>query len=173
MDGAHRLHVPWPPRRSHSRHGLGSIWLRLRVWLHHWRLDHEIASGGAPTSPLLRMRAAALIEPRRRKRLAVHFDRLVDEVAKLPPRMSAAAPLNRPAIEEAGPLLLGLARDLRDPGPVSPQGVARAVLLLTDGGGPLYGTQPPLFAVDEPSEALSVAVRSASAALFLGPQGER
>ena len=60
-------------------------------------------------------------------------------------------------------MILKLSRELRE-GSVSPQGVARAVLLLTDGGGVLYRTGA--------EGDLDTALRSACAALRLGPRLE-
>jgi hypothetical protein len=81
-----------------------------------------------------------------------------------PRGLSAEAPLDRDAITKARPALLALARDLREPGAVSPQGVARAVLLLTDATSGLYRA-------GEPGE-LSVELGAARSALHLGPRLE-
>ena len=53
-------------------------------------------------------------------------------------RISAAVPLCRRAVLPWRESLLGLAERLERPDPVNPAGVARVLVLLTDGTGPLY-----------------------------------
>lgn len=53
-------------------------------------------------------------------------------------RLSSAVPLSRPAVLPWKEGLLGLAERLEGPEPVNPCGVARILVLLTDGTGPLY-----------------------------------
>ena len=52
--------------------------------------------------------------------------------------LSAALPLSRRAVLSSREGLLGLAERLESPDPVNPCGVARVLMLLTDGTGPLY-----------------------------------
>lgn len=52
--------------------------------------------------------------------------------------LGAAIPVSRGAVLAWRHGLLGLAERLERPEPVNPCGVARALLLLTDGVGPLY-----------------------------------
>lgn len=52
--------------------------------------------------------------------------------------MSAAVPLSRRTVMRWRESLLGLAERLERPDPVNPCGVARVLVLLTDGTGPLY-----------------------------------
>ncbi|MBV8219684.1 MAG: hypothetical protein JO325_14555 [Solirubrobacterales bacterium] len=47
-------------------------------------------------------------------------------------------PLSRRAVLASRESLLGLAERLESPDPVNPCGVARVLVLLTDGTGPLY-----------------------------------
>jgi hypothetical protein len=54
------------------------------------------------------------------------------------PQLSAAVPLCRRTVVRWREGLLGLAERLERPGPVNPCGVARLLVLLTDGTGPLY-----------------------------------
>jgi len=54
------------------------------------------------------------------------------------PQLSAAIPLSRRAVLASREGLLGLAERLESPDPVNPCGVARVLVLLTDGSGPLY-----------------------------------
>lgn len=48
------------------------------------------------------------------------------------------APINRNAVATWREAIFGLADHLERPGPVSPRGLARVVVLLTDGAGPFY-----------------------------------
>jgi hypothetical protein len=52
--------------------------------------------------------------------------------------VSAAVPVRRPSVLAWREALLGLAERLEQPVPLDPCGVARALVLLTDGGGPFY-----------------------------------
>ncbi len=52
--------------------------------------------------------------------------------------MTAAVPLSRRAVVRWRESLLGLAERLERPDPANPCGVARVLVLLTDGTGPLY-----------------------------------
>jgi hypothetical protein len=52
--------------------------------------------------------------------------------------MSAAVPLSRRVVLHWRESLLGVAERLERPEPVNPCGVARVLVLLTDGTGPLY-----------------------------------
>lgn len=89
--------------------------LRVRVRLHRSRLDRQLADGLAVEAFVDRaLRASQLADPVTRCRTARTLRRLVREA------------------------LLGLADRLEDPTPVNPCGVARALVLLSDGGGPLY-----------------------------------
>jgi hypothetical protein len=67
--------------------------------------------------------------------------------------------------------MLSLALALREPGPLSPQGIARAELLVTDGGSSLYWDGSTLYRDDSPRD-LPTDLRSAIAALHLGPKLE-
>jgi hypothetical protein len=58
-------------------------------------------------------------------------------------------------------LILALAESLTAPGRVSPQGVARIVVLLDDNAGALFGPKP--------AGTLSLELRSARRSLELGP----
>jgi len=125
-----------------------SIRLRLDVSLHRRRLDCELAAGADPTEPEPRAaRARQLQDQRTRTRLARALRRTVNDAER--PRagapLSSAVPINRGAVIAWREGLLGLADALQKPGPVNPSGVARVVLLLTDGSGPLfsqYADQP-------------------------------
>lgn len=112
--------------------------LRLHVFLRRLRLDRELAEGPV-ASRAGAVRAAQLKAPAARRRLARSLRRSVTEAEN--PRLalfSPAVPLPRDVVLPLREALLGLAEHLEQPGPVNPCGVARLVLLLTDGHGPLY-----------------------------------
>ena len=114
--------------------------LRIRVLCRRWRLDYELAAGGArqrprgsrapcetarrPGHPASGFRVVA--PGRRRGGAAAH--------PASQPRGCAGARRRRRARREA---LLGLAERLEQPVPTNPCGVARALVLLTNGAGPL------------------------------------
>jgi hypothetical protein len=117
--------------------------LRLRVLLHQPALDAQLAAGADPvTTPELAMRAGQLIGRRRRARYG-HSVRRAVEVAERPrqgrvPTRGPSIPICRTAVIEARGELLALADDLVELPHVRVRGVALALELLCDGGGPLY-----------------------------------
>ncbi len=113
---------------------------RLRVQLHRGRLDQQVAEGFGPDPVEDRaLRARQLSAMRARRRLARSLRaRVKDAEAPAAIRMSAAVPLCRRAVLPWRESLLGLAERLERPDPVNPAGVARVLVLLTDGTGPLY-----------------------------------
>ena len=117
------------------------VWERLvsmRAQLGAARLDRELAEGAKPdTDPLLRERARQLQSRESRKRLALGLDRAIDQVQR-PLLYRENAPVHSPAVREAASTLQLLIRRLRGARPVSPEGVARLEILLTDGSGALY-----------------------------------
>ena len=132
---------------------------RLRTRLHARRLDRELAAGRELASdPLLRVRAEALTSPEVRDRLATRLEQIIG-YAELAPR-DAAVPVHVGAVKDSQSALASLAGALRERVPVSAQGVARAMILLTDGAGPLYWRASNLD--------LGVAARSALTALYMG-----
>jgi hypothetical protein len=108
-------------------------------------LDGRLAAGESPESArLLAARAQAIVSPAKRAELARHFERLLD-VARQPPRAPRRViPLRREAIIGAAPAIRELAARLRVSLPVSARGVAAALTLLTEGGGPLYSGHAPV-----------------------------
>ena len=131
---------------SGSRRALRSLsWLtaaQARVF--GLALDVELGAGVASWhTPLHAARALQLTEPRRRFRLAARLDRLVAD-AHRPPFTGrratgavAVAPC-RTSVLGCASQVADLAAILRDPAPVTAEGVARLQTLLCDGGGPLY-----------------------------------
>ena len=167
MERAHHLPMSRSPRpdRDGARRTPAGVALRIRAWLRRRRLDSQLAAGASPSTPstpIMRLRARRLIGRRMREVVAVSIEGAVSRAEHGNPSVSAAVPVNVTAVQEARPLLLTLALALRDPDPVSPQGVARAWRLITDGGSALYDPEHP--------GRLSEEVRAATAALHLGPK---
>jgi len=112
--------------------------LSMRAQLGAARLDRELAEGTKPdANPLLRERARQLQSRESRQRLALGLDRAVDQVRR-PLLYRENAPAHSPAVQEAASTLQLLIRRLRGPRPVSPEGVARLEIMLTDTSGSLY-----------------------------------
>jgi hypothetical protein len=108
------------------------------VALRRDRLDHELADGLPPGSFEDReLRAAQLAGMHERRRTARALRALVTR-ADRPQLLTSAVPLSRRAVLTAREGLLGLAERLEGGDTVNPCGVARALVLLTDGAGPLY-----------------------------------
>jgi hypothetical protein len=113
---------------------------RLRVQLHRGRLDHQVAEGFG-TDPIedLALRARQLTAMRARRQLARSLRARVKDLDRpVAHQMTAAVPLCRRAVLPWRESLLGLAERLERPDRLNPAGVARVLVLLTDGTGPLY-----------------------------------
>jgi len=114
-------------------------WDRLLIRLRAFRLDHDLAAGASPEASFaLALRAQMLVRTRHRSDLAAAANRVL-AMARQPssfgrPRVPVCRDRVRDCSEEFGELI----RRLRAPGPVPAQGMAKAGLLLTDAGGPLY-----------------------------------
>ena len=113
---------------------------RLRVQWHKGRLDRQLADGfGSDPIEDLALRARQLTRVRARRQLARSLRARVNDAERpAAPRLSAAVPLSRRAVRAWRESLLGIAERLERPDPVNPCGVARVLMLLTDGTGPLY-----------------------------------
>jgi hypothetical protein len=113
---------------------------RLRVQLHRARLDQQLAEGvGNDSVDDRALRGRQLAGRRTRRRLARSLRaRVKDAERPVGPQLSAAVPLSRRAVLASRESLLGLAERLESAAPVNPCGVARVLVLLTDGTGPLY-----------------------------------
>jgi hypothetical protein len=135
--------------------------LSLRARLSHRRLDRELGAGAVPDTPLLQQRARTLAGARMRERVASGLEGAVAEGKRTHWKLTAAVSIDARAVNDAEPLLLTLALTLRQPGPVSAQGVALALTLLTDGESSLY--------YGEGSGDLAREVRAATDALHRGP----
>ncbi len=123
---------PWRPSSTFAQ--------RLRVHLHRGRLDRQLADGLAPEAFQDRaVRATQLAGMRTRRRVARSLRRLVEH-AETPAGalLGSAVPVCRRSVLPWREALLGLAERLEQPVRLDPRGVARALVLLTDGGGPFY-----------------------------------
>lgn len=117
-----------------------ALMLRLRVRLHCRRLDHQLADGLVPDGFDDReLRARQLAGAGTRRRLACSLRGLVQETERpAAGLLSSAVPVCRRTVWPWREGLLGLAERLERPDPINPCGVARILVLLTDGAGPLY-----------------------------------
>jgi hypothetical protein len=104
------------------------------------KLDRQLADGVPPdATPALARRARRLVAPTAREQLGRGLRRIVADAHEraLPgPRV----PLYRKQVLEAEDELRLLASRLQSPNALSPQGVAKVRLFLTDGCGPLFGS---------------------------------
>jgi hypothetical protein len=112
--------------------------LRLRVLATRGRLDAELAAGVHPNrTEALKLRAAQLLRPRYRRRLAAALhQRLVDALRG--PQWTSAIPVVRDQVSDASGTLLSLAQVLRASEDVHPRGVVMVSSLLRDGASPFY-----------------------------------
>ncbi len=104
------------------------------------RADHVIATGagGALPAEVIQQRRAELVGRHERRMLAATLRRAVAS-ADAPPIRSARVPLDRRAVLAERARIEQLADLLADTDvAVSPRGVARTCLLITDVGSPLY-----------------------------------
>jgi hypothetical protein len=134
------------PRRRH----------RLVARLRSARLDTQLARGYSPDDGGPRAaRAAQLVSPQARRRLAAHWEDLLARAARPHRPGDPRVPLARERVLAVEPEIRALAARLRASAPLPARGVAMAQLLLTDGSGPLYarGTRAGL------PDAIAVAAR--------------
>ncbi len=116
-----------------------SLRVRARVLFSRAGLDARLAEGGEPSeSPALSLRARQLLRSGHRLRLADSIDDAISIAEGSGPRVTSTPPLARRDVRAARAALLDLARSLRECESDSPQGVAIAQRLITDGTGPLY-----------------------------------
>jgi hypothetical protein len=138
------------PRRSSDQTELRApkprLRLRLRVGFSRFRLDRELAEGQpAGASPELALRARQLTELPARRKLARSLRHTVADARRPnPPGFSSSVPMRRDAVRICGEAMLGLADRLEQEPPLSASAVARVLVLLSDGTGPLYNAACPL-----------------------------
>jgi len=103
------------------------------------RLDRRLAAGAPPEqSRLLAVRAAQLVRPAARRRLARHWDHLAARARRPVSPLDSRVPIAPARLDAALPHVQRIADLLRADQPVSARGVAIAATLLTDGAGPVY-----------------------------------
>jgi len=116
------------------------IGLRLRVRLHRTALDRQLAQGLAADAFEERaLRARQLEDGETRRRLARALRSLIAD-SELPAvaRMCSAVPVSRRAVLPWCQALLGMAERLEREDPIDPCGIARVMVLITDGCSPVY-----------------------------------
>jgi hypothetical protein len=116
----------------------GAMLVRAHARFAASRLNDRLVAGEAPWHDAnLSRRAAQLISPRTRRRIAGGLDRLC---ARSPDRgiLSAAIPVDPQAVQVARPALEQLAAALRCRESVHPRGIILAQRLLTEPDSALY-----------------------------------
>jgi hypothetical protein len=109
---------------------------RLIIGIGPRHLDVALANGvPSETNSVLALRARHLTRQSRRRELAEGIRTVLDRAGRGP--SLGISPLGA-RVTAASDELARLADSLAQPGPVAPRGVAQALLLLTDGTGPLY-----------------------------------
>jgi hypothetical protein len=111
---------------------------RLLARLRARRLDLALAQGAPPEQDAaVALRARRLIDPSQRRSMAEALRRMVRESHEGRISYAHVHPCRRRVVA-ASEQLDELAEALSRPGPVAVHGVAEALILLTDGTGPLY-----------------------------------
>ena len=113
---------------------------RLLARVRAGSLDRQLAAGTAPeTSPLLALRAGAIVRPTARAGLAQDLQRILYRSAapgrRRPMALFGSTGRN---VLNAADVLNCLVQRLLSPCPVCARGMAMVRVLLTDGAGPLY-----------------------------------
>lgn len=112
------------PLRNRSNPGAVPLALRLRVHLTRGRLDRQLASGRlCESTAALALRARQLGDPRKRREVARDLCGIVDYVDRVgASRVISAVVIDRRAVRDGRPAILGLAQRLEDAAPVSFRG---------------------------------------------------
>ena len=133
-------------------------WDRLLMRLRGYQLDPELARGASPDATVARaLRAQMLVSMAVRRNLARSAQRVVTAARPTSPRSRLPVPICRDRVRDSAGEFAELTRRLLAAGPVAARGVAKASLLLTDAGGPLYNRANP--------DDLRTMVREAASAL--------
>jgi hypothetical protein len=123
---------------------LAAFTLRMRVWWSKDILTRRLAHGAASVeSRQLALRAGQIAAKHTRSVVASSLEELVQQAGRNPPLFGSRVPLNRDKIVAVSDRLLELAERVRMPEPVSTEGMARLLILLTDPEQPLYGLDGP------------------------------
>jgi hypothetical protein len=121
------------------RTGKPSRFTRLQVRARRHQLDAKLAAGADPNNDeLLNWRAHELTSADMRKRVADSFDEAMGRIPMSNRQAPTAVFMDSDAVRVALRELRELVDRLNGPDPVSPQGVARAQRLLTEGASPIY-----------------------------------
>jgi hypothetical protein len=132
---------PWVTSRSPRLRNRGprrGSWLIAgRCRLRRTAIDRELAAGADPeSSECLHRRASELTRESDRHALAAAYERHLNASTNFP--QLDVLRVNWPAVRAATPRLQRLVQRLREDPGVTPRGVARARLLLTDRDSPIY-----------------------------------
>jgi hypothetical protein len=139
--------------------------VRLRTRARRLELDRLLAAGADPSaSPLLAARAAQLVEPSTRQRIAACLEQFAF-AADRPSSRVKTLPL-RGAVRPNQEALLDLARTLRRGQLQYARGIAMLELILADGTGPAY-TEP---TADGLAHQLAMAVEGLSGSTAIAAQ---
>jgi hypothetical protein len=115
--------------------------LRFRVRLQRHKLDQQLAAGVNPNaSDHLRERSRQLVTEESRRSIAASLRRFLDDASSGARAFSSRVPIAREAICDARWDLEGIIERLNSPSYLCPQGIARLLLLLTEGTSPLFGS---------------------------------
>lgn len=140
---------------------------RLQARVLAGRLDRALAAGAPPDEyPLLAVRARKLVRRSSRRSLASALRRVADRAEHGNILSPCLVPVCRPRVCRCLNELRALAGRLEAPGPISPQAVACAQVLVTDGTGPLYHPGDP----EELRSALRLARTSADSLEPVAPR---
>jgi hypothetical protein len=112
---------------------------RVRARWHAHDSDRAFVAGVSPDdSVVLALHARRILRPRSRAALAGTLRRIVRSAQNGPAGRVAAAPISRPQVRGAVGELVELADRLDRAGPIGPQSVAMARVVLSEGSGPLF-----------------------------------
>lgn len=129
---------------------------RVLARLLWFSLDAKLAAGCSPESDrVLALRAAVLVRPRTRDKLAGNWEHLLEVAHGRPSSVDPRARFGRPRVVAAEPEIRRMLLLLRARLPIPAQGVAIASHLLTDGTGPVHNGRSPV----DLQAALKAAVR--------------
>jgi len=119
-------------------------WDRLLARWHAFRIDRDLAGGALPDATMERaLRARTLVGMPTRRGLARSVRHMLATSARPSTAGYPPVPVCRDRVRACSAEFEELIRRLLAPWPVPAQGVAKARLLLTDGGGPLYRRASP------------------------------
>jgi hypothetical protein len=128
---------------------------RLLARVRELDLDRALATGHPADHDRLRaLRAATLVAPAARRRLAGNWERVLTNWQQPAGPWEGRVPLQRARVREAADPIRELVGTLRAAGPVPARGVALAHLLLTDATGPLYNGRSRVDLADAVREAI-------------------